>query len=487
MGGTILTTPFGFNVDITFWVQLFKQPTSEVIRSVYAIGGWTILALIFFWMGSILWVHYRQGKYTKNWQWVLLAVDVPPLYIQSPKAVEQIFAHLSGAKVGPNIGEKFWKGKKQKWFSLEIVGIDGYIQFLIRTENEFRDLVEAAIYAQYAEAEITEVDDYTGILPHHFPDDNYDIFGVEFALEENEAFPIRTYPSFEYNMSKDVVFSDPMAALLENFSRLGVGEQLWLHIVIEPTSHHWKEKGIDLVKDLVAGGGSHGGHHGGNWLVDFFSSIPMKIAQELMNVWNWNFEAAEGGHEEEATAGKVSELTPGNKTVIEAIENKIAKLGFKSKVRVLYISKKELYNPGKCIDGLVGAFSQFHVQNSNSLVAHHATLKHYAFKNYRLGLVKHHFVEMFRKRKIKIAGNPYILNIEELATIWHFPLPFVKTPLLQKAETKRGEPPMNLPLETTSGHLRMRRAPTPEPSVEIPSSLPMGDEPAIPPEDLPYG
>ncbi len=483
MGGPYLTTPFGFNIDLTFWIEMFRQPTPEVIRSVYALGGWTILGLIFFWMGSELWVGYRQGKYTKDWQWVLLAVDIPPLYIQSPKAVEQIFAHLSGAKVGPNVGQKYWLGKKQKWFSLEIVGIDGYIQFLIRTESEFRDLVEAAIYAQYAEAEITEVEDYTGILPHHFPDENYDIFGIEFALEENECYPIRTYPSFEYNLSKDVVFSDPMAALLENFSRLGPGEQLWLHIVIEPAGHHWKEEGIELVKELVAGVT----HHGGNAFVDFFANLPIKLGQEVFNILHWNFESEEAGHGEEAAPGKISDLTPGAKNTIEAIENKISKLGFKSKVRVLYIGKKEVFSPGKCIDGIVGAMSQFSIQSSNSLVAHHETEKHYAFKNYRLGLVKHHFVEMFKKRKLKIAGNPYILNIEELATIWHFPLPFVKTPLLQKAQTKRGEPPMNLPLEMSEGPFKMKRTGTSAPPLSAELPVEPEEAPPIPPEELYYG
>jgi len=34
-----------------------------------------------------------------------------------------------------------------------------------------------------------------------------------------------------------------------------------------------------------------------------------------------------------------------------------------------------------------------------------------------------------------------------LATIWHFPLAFVKTPLLQKTTSKRAEPPTDLPVE----------------------------------------
>ena len=77
-----------------------------------------------------------------------------------------------------------------------------------------------------------------------------------------------------------------------------------------------------------------------------------------------------------------------------------------------------------------------------------STQYYYAFKKSRTIYAKNRLVKAYIKRKIKTGINSYILNTEELATIWHFPLPFVKTPLLQKAATKRVEPPINLPLET---------------------------------------
>lgn len=42
------------------------------------------------------------------------------------------------------------------------------------------------------------------------------------------------------------------------------------------------------------------------------------------------------------------------------------------------------------------------------------------------------------------------MNIEELATIWHFPMSHVKTPLVTKALTKQAEPPVGLPIEFLS-------------------------------------
>jgi hypothetical protein len=422
-------------------------------------------------------VKYREAKYKHPWKWVLLAVDIPPLFVQSPKAVEQIFAHFSGALIGPNVIEKYWMGRKQKFFSLEIVSIEGYIQFLIRTEEEFRDLVEAAIYAQYPEAEITEVEDYVDNVPTHYPNDSYDVFGGEFALEKADAFPIRTYKHFEYSLSKDVVFSDPMAAILENFTRIGHGENFWMQIIIEPCDNHWKEKGIALVKEIVENKGETGGHghHGGGFFISLLTGIPSMLFKLAQQIWDWNFEAGEGAaHAEPSPLGRVMDLTPGSKGVVEAIEEKISKVGFKSKVRVLYIARKEVYNPSRCFDGFVGAINQFNVQSSNALVPYKITKLHYAFKLMRLGWRKSSFVSVFKKRKIKFWGKPYVLNIEELATLWHFPLPFVKAPMLQKATTKKGEAPINLPTEMLESPIRRKVVEPPLPP------------PPAPPEELPY-
>ncbi len=472
-----LSSTFGFSINWEFWSWILSQPTADLIKYLFAIIGWVILALISVTLGSQLLANYRAKKAGDSWQHVLLAVDVPSLFIQSPKAVEQIFAHLSGAKVSVRLAEKYWIGKRQKSFSFEIVSIEGYIQFLIRTEADYRDLAEAAVYAQYPEAEITEVEDYVDMIPGAYPSETHHMFGVEFQLAEADAYPIRTYPSFEYKISKDDVFSDPMAAILENFSRVGHGEHFWLQIIIEPAGNDWKIKGIELIKNIIAG---HVGHHGSTFVKDtvaMVGNIPMALAKEFFRYLN-NAEPEEAVHEEH---GKLSDLTPGGKGTIEAIEEKIAKLGFKTKMRALYVAKNEVFNPGRCVDGFIGALNQFHIQSSNAIVPRAITHTHFLFFNHaREILAQNKFFKAFAKRKIKVGGSPYILNIEELATIWHFPLPFVKTPLIQKAGAKRGEPPMNLPIEADAGPLRAKVK-------AVDTSGASTDVPEPEPEELMYG
>lgn len=453
-----IDTPFGFSVDLSFWQNFASYSTFELIGAVFGLLVWWLISIFLFKIALKEWQTFKQKEFMKTWQWAVLAVDVPFLFVQSPKAVEQIFVHLSGAHVNYGVYDRYYNGKLPKWFSFEVISIEGYIQFLVRTEVEFRDLVEAAIYAQYSEAEITEVEDYVSSVPDKYPDATYDAQGVEFNLTENEVYPIRTYSEFEYTISKDVVFSDPMAAILENFTRIGPGEHLWMHLAVLPVDNSWKQTGIDLVKKIIA----NKKEPPKNSVTQFIGDAPLAILKTAKQAWEGNFEAEEEKKKKDDAVGKVSDLSPGAKAVIESIEDKIAKIGFKSRLRIVYAAKKDVYKPSKCLHGLIGAMNQFYINNRNGFKAKMMKAEE--------------IVPAFKARQLKLDTEPYIMNIEELATVWHFPLPLVKTPLLQKADIKRAEPPINLPVENFETPLR--RKPVGPVVLEKPVSAP--------PEEIPY-
>lgn len=492
-----LETPLGFSVEITGIIAIINSSPVIWFFALFAIGLWIVVALKLFKLAAEKLVEYRQ-ELKQHWKWTLLAVDIPALFIQSPKAVEQIFTQLSGALASINIIEKYWYGKKQKTFSFEIISIEGYTQFLVRTEMEFRDLVEAAVYAQYPEAEITEVEDYTSNLPEHLPHPDYDVFGVEFKLAEEDPYPIRTYEHFEHNISKDQIFSDPMASILENFSRIGRGENLWMQIIVQPINNQWKEKGIDLVKTIVEN--KH--HESETPFIVKAIAFPFQMLGHLVQQATTSGDSSGGhkkdDHKKEEKPKGLGDLTPGKRATVEAIEEKISKIGFKSKIQVLYVARKENFFPSRCIDGLIGAMNQFHVIGRNAIVPSLVTAAPYDKHGHKTAHLKSAFVERYRKRKIKgkhkhkgghghghkdsghashHPAEPYILNIEELATIWHFPLPNVRTPLIQKAGAKRAEPPPGLPTELVEGPLRKKNTfagppPTPVASPPEPPSKP---------------
>ena len=140
-------------------------------------------------------------------------------------------------------------------------------------------------------------------------------------------------------------------------------------------------------------------------------------------------------------------MTPGNVKIIETMEEKIAKIGFKTKIRTVYLARKEVFRPERGVQAVIGAMEQYSIPSANSILLSFTVKTSYWLKRQRTAWRKRLLMQAYKKRKIKPGGKPFILNIEELATVWHFPMSHVKTPLVQKAEGKRAEPPPGLPVE----------------------------------------
>jgi hypothetical protein len=429
-----------FTLDFGAVAVFFRQPAFDVVIQLLVMFGWAILAWLLLFVGLYFLAEYKENKYTEHWKWVVLAIDIPALNLQTPKAVEQMFAHIAGAFEQPGIRETFREGYKQRWFSFEIISIEGYIQFLIRTEETYRDLVEAALYAQYPEAEIVEVEDYVTSFPDQYPNDEYDLWAGDFSLIEHEGFPIRTYREFEHTISKDTILKDPMGTFLESFSRIGPGEQMWFQILVQPTSNKWKENSIKKIKEII---GEKSEGKGG--IADILTSVPLRTLEGIGDqIFGREASEAAPSGKDAGPKNLLQYLTPGQSKLVEGMEEKISKLGFKTKMRGLYIARKEVFRPERGVNALVGAINQFNIPSANSL---EPTYTVSAPGKKKQEMRKRLLMKAYKKRKMNVGANAFILNIEELATVWHFPMSHVKTPLLQKASLKTAEPPSGLPVE----------------------------------------
>ncbi len=197
-------------------------------------------------MGWEFWILTIRDKYIAKTKFILLAIDVPKEIEPNLKAIEHIYSQFAGIYSNPNFIEKWFKGQVQLYISVELVSIGGYIQFIVRTPEKYRDLVESSFYAQYPEAEITEVEDYTKDAPDKFPNDKYEILGSGIVFAKPSPYPIKTYVAFEHSLSQQL--ADPMAGLLEIMSKIRQGEQLWIQLVLRPKE---KSDWIDEAKRIV--------------------------------------------------------------------------------------------------------------------------------------------------------------------------------------------------------------------------------------------
>ncbi len=432
-------------IDLTF-LNLDNQFIFLLLK---ILGGFLLLALLVGLLSIFIhwfWLPARQQKFLSSVSYTLLAIDIPKDNNQTPKAVEHIFATLSGIKSGGNLYDKYWLGKVQLSISIELVSIEGYIQFLVYTPEQFRDLVEAAFYAQYPDAEITEVEDYTRIIPDNFPHDIYELWGSDIILGRDEAYPIRTYPYFEHSLTQEL--KDPLAALLEEMSRLGPGEYLFLQWILTPVDNSWQKRAERLVKKLI-GEKVEADKDWAYYIIYPFISF-MKWLGDVLIISSEGSAMSKGDSSSGDAPNKVQYLTPGQREVVQGIEMKMSKIGFKVKGRMIYMARRDVFNKAKGVAAIWGAISQFNTLHMNFFTKDKATVTaaDYFRVEQRVAKKQRAIVQAFKKRDPTFGSSPYVLNIEELATIYHFPDTSIKAPLLKTTESKRSEPPFKLPTYT---------------------------------------
>ena len=433
-------------IDLTPFLNFFSQSPDVIAAQLLFYFGWIPIAVAFLWGSFTLWIFYRQNQWAaKNGKYTFLAIDVPRGNEQSPKAVENLFAYLAGAHGSIDLLGKYWEGKFQLGFSFEIISIGGYTQFLIRTPIVQRDLVESAIYAQYPDAEITEVDDYTTPFKDvRFPNDKYEIMGAEFILAQPNSYPIKTYEEFEHMMGEpETHFKDPMAALMDLCSSLLPGENLWYQMIIVPIGFDWMDELDKEVSKILKEKPKFKKN-----ILHYSADAALGVISGMHNVVLGAVESEKKPDKTE-DALKMMNLKPKQKKKVEGIEKKSGKVAFQFKIRFIYLAEKEIFNKAKVFSGFVGFMKQFAAIDSNNLkpdMDKTATSTSYLFKLSNLNRRKNKILRYYLGRDTIAGRKRGLLNVEELATIWHFPNEaVVKAPLIQKAPGRKAEPPMTLP------------------------------------------
>ena len=435
-----------FYLDLSYFQYLGSLPVPQIMWELFVSGGWIFFVFIFMRFLWTEWIIARQTSWMSDKKFILLAIDVPKDNEQSPMAVEQMMTNLAGAHAPYSKWELWWEGAVQLAFSLEIVSIDGYIQFLIRTPDFLRDMVEASVYAQYPEAEITEVDDYVDSIPDIYPNDEYDFWASELEQVRHWAYPIKTYKDFEHGLTQEL--KDPMAALLEMFSRLGKGEQAWFQITVKPGDYEWQQKGKVEVDKMMGKAPKVSSGSLGKAAGAIGGEAAIWGAETVNSLFGTGIEMSDSAAPQDDSMAMFN-MSPLTRKTLELVERKISKEGFECKIRMVYAGKKESFQKAKRVGTFFSVVKQFGQANSNSFKpSKPATVKaNYLFAKQRIIMKKNKLVKAYKTRSTWQGMPGFMLNSEELATLYHFPAFTIKAPLLKRTEAKKGEPPSSLPLE----------------------------------------
>ncbi len=409
---------------------------------VFVLIWWVVIPLALFFAFSRAWLFYKEERFKNDIKWVLLELTAPREVPQTAKAMEQVFATVHGMySFGVSFYKKWFKGVVEQWASFEVAGRAGAVHFYIRIPEGYRDMIESVVYAHYPDVEISLVpdeDDYVRSFPADLPNEEYTLFGSELALVREDGYPLRTYPEFEEREEERRV--DPIGAITEVMSRLERSEAAWIQILIRPTGTEWTKKAQEVI-DIVLGKkkpekkmkfSEWAGKQGQN--VGEFGQNLLK-APFVVPEW--------GGGKEEKKEEKGG-LTEGNKRIIEAVEHKMSKIGFEGGIRFVYIDRKDAFT-GSNSTALMGVFRQFSTLNLNALGVNKETMTtaKQPFKNLKTDRKRRKLYAHYRARDFVRKFNIY--NAEELATLFHFPITGVKSPMLQRIEARKSSPPADLP------------------------------------------
>jgi hypothetical protein len=377
---------------------------------------WAPILLVY--IAVKVWLEYVRADFVSKFKWVLIEIKLPRTIDKTPLAMELVLQSMYQASTG-NWYKRWWTGKVKPCFSLEIISHEGDVHFFIRTPDSYKRVIESTIYAQYPDIEVHEVEDYIHVAPYLKEPGEWDLWGSEFKLSKADPYPIRTYVDFglDSTSTKEEQKTDPITSFIEFMGSLGRNQELWFQVIIQATSPRFRTPGTWL------------GRH--DW-----KDEGKTIVKELQEKW-----AGETG----------MRATKHQQEIISAIERSFGKIAFDCGIRAVYLCKKEAFDASN-IGGILGSLRQYGAQDLNSFKPSIMTDIDYPWQDWddkRLNKKKRRIFDAYVRRSWfyrPYQRTPFVLNTEELATIYHFPGGVSETPTFSRIDSRKGEPPANLPV-----------------------------------------
>ena len=333
-----------------------------------------LVALVVF---LLVGVGYSIFIYFKNRDRERASIDSVLLQVAIPRTNESKIDVMEQLISGLySIKKGGWKQKfsVQPSISFEIVARQENIRFYVWVPAKLKDLVEKQINGAYSDAEVLEVDEY------NIFDDDGKVAYKSFQLGKNNFYPLKTF--------KDLA-TDPMLGITSALAKMGPEDAAVIQIIISPAESTWQKEGGKFISDT----------------------------------------------KKQESDSEKAKFSTSAKT-LEAIEQKIAKPGFETSIRIIAVSENEETAKSN-VTNIAGSFAQF-ASDLNILKSR---------KIYRKASFMEDFLYRYQPMFNIFNNHVSILNSEELATIFHFPNKQITTPHIYWLNAKSAPAPSQIPTE----------------------------------------
>lgn len=313
--------------------------------------------------------------------------------IQEDVAVmENVFTSIGGLKA--ERGFKAWFYGREDAVSFELVANEGLVSFYVAVPRKLRAFVEQQIQAQYHLAQVEDITDYNIFLPKG------QSVGAEMAFRRASFFPVKTFRKLE---------TDPLNALTNALAKVDKSEGAAVQIIVRSARKEWRRLGLHIVRKM----------HEGKSLNEALAS--RTFFGQLSSWFKTTSDKNDPTKKERRMSSQEEEM-------VKAIDEKAARLGLDVTIRVVAAAattqKASLY-----LNNIIGAFAQYNIpQYGNSFTKGPSgprVVRDFIFRHF--------------------GRHPAVMTGEELASLYHLPLPSTETPNIRWLMARNAPPPQNIP------------------------------------------
>lgn len=354
-------------------------------------------------------IFREQKNYERGLKIVPLFIHLPPLSddidVNGRDVRDVTDETISKAQTIYNIiAGTFKSGFKnnfygQRHFGFEIIGTNGFIYYYAAVPVSLLDVVKQAITSAYPTAQLEEVAEHN--IFSEVGKTNGTL-GGELTLKKHFAYPIATYQDLK---------RDPMQALLNAMSTLGKEDGAAIQFLIRPAHSSWRDRAKEIAKKKRDGNKKTG-----------VSALAKNLAVAFVKP------------PESKEDAKKPELSNLDQTIVNSIDDKTSHPGFEVMIRVV-VSSNVSQRSQAILSNIVASFSLYDAPGKNGF-------KYTPAKDMD-GLITAYIMRFFPQHH-----QQDILNVIELATLFHFPdQRSIPTSQLTRQESKQVDGPRNIPEE----------------------------------------
>lgn len=337
---------------------------------------------------------------------------------------ETIFSAVGGLRA--QRGFKAWLFGRTDHFSFEIVAHNKLISFYVVAPRSMARYMEQQIHANYSDAVMEEVEDY------NIFDSQSQVLAAYIKTRRDFIFPIKTYTKAE---------TDPLNSIVNVMSKLEANEGMALQFTVRSAKGKWHRKIADIVRRAIRLNSLHEALGTGlvHKILVFLGDLAKSSKPNNMQINQ-----------------PPKRLTAMEEEMLKGMEAKNAKAGLDVNLRVIVCSKDKAKSR-VYLDNMISAFNQYNYYEYGNILKSYIPLyiQDNIFSSIYQGLVLRNLpLSRFQTRLIRDfiyrrfdKQISFLLNTEELTSMYHLPLKDSETPNILWLLAKQAPAPTNIPDE----------------------------------------